>query len=142
MNRIALRAVNGVLAAVLLLAVSLSLPVASAAAIDVTVRKPPPESCFQGGVEAVVELVDGTELSLELFFVELTASQAAGDATGLNGFIDLDIVDPDDDGMILFSEFGDLSFDDRFDLEMGVNATVNLDLEAGLAVEGLPKLEI
>ena len=91
-------------------------------------------------LNASVTLDEGTELSLELFFLELKAEQAAsGPATGItDASIHLDI--KGDEGRLPFSDFTSKSFTELFDVGMNLDAIVNLDLTAGIAVEGFPRL--
>ena len=69
-------------------------------------------------LDASVTLDEGTELSLELFFLEVTAGQTPGGMpTGLTGSIDVDILGTD--GRLPLSDFTDKPFDQLFDVRLG-----------------------
>jgi Ca2+-binding RTX toxin-like protein/protocatechuate 3,4-dioxygenase beta subunit len=105
-------------------------------------------------LEAAVELQDGTELSIELFFLEVTARENPGNPmgsnpwddpmikTGLTGSVDINLssVGPDPTELNL-SDFGDASFNDLFDIALNVNAYVDLELEAGTTDPNLPSIK-
>ena len=90
-------------------------------------------------LDASVTLDEGTELSLELFFLEVTAGQTPGGMpTGLSGSIDVDILGTD--GRLPLADFTDKPFDQLFDVRLAIDAIVDLELTAGVGVEGMPKL--
>ncbi len=100
-------------------------------------------------LDAAVQLQDGTMLTVDLFFLRVSASEkVTGDPmmddmykTGITGFIDLNINGPPSTPTQLpLDNLTSTPFMDLFDLSMGIEAMVDLTLEGGTTDPGLPSI--
>ncbi|MEZ6097972.1 MAG: SdrD B-like domain-containing protein [Pirellulaceae bacterium] len=83
------------------------------------------------------ELVEGTQLGIELFLLKLTASESPGGPyTGFTGRVGLNIVSPD--ATLSLADFTSASITP----ELNINANVDLDLTlaAGISGDNIPSL--
>ncbi|MFV2065670.1 MAG: SdrD B-like domain-containing protein, partial [Pirellulales bacterium] len=101
-----------------------------------------PEIELEAGVFLQTEPDPGTELKLELFFLQATARQNPdGPLTGLSGEIDINLNGPSDPGKLFFSEVTSTPFDEMTDIALNINADINLELETGTTNPDLPSLK-
>jgi Ca2+-binding RTX toxin-like protein len=94
---------------------------------------------------AAVQLQDGTELSVELFFLEIAARENPGgdplDKTQLSGNLDINLSGVSDPAKLRLDEITSTPFNNLIDIAMNITAMIDLELEAGTVNPDLPSVK-